>query len=75
MSQGDLEPTGSKPMPTALRLSKEPTLEEENVTGDTIAKDDMKSSAEDKELSILTSSEGANVQPCCEDINLMKTPG
>ncbi|MCI4392707.1 hypothetical protein PGIGA_G00148940 [Pangasianodon gigas] len=80
MSQSDSEPTDSKPVSAALHLSKEPKLEEENsenVTGDTTIKDDMESSAEDKELSILTSNEGENVQPSCDDMNfsLMKTSG
>ncbi|XP_034155230.2 transcription factor TFIIIB component B'' homolog isoform X1 [Pangasianodon hypophthalmus] len=80
MSQSDSEPTESKPVSAALHLSKEPKLEEENsenVTGDATIKDDMESSAEDKELSILTSNEGENVRPSCEDMNfsLMKTSG
>lgn len=62
-----------------LYLSKELKLEEEkseNVTGDTTIKDDMESSIEDKESSVLTSSEGANEQPSCEDMcSSVKTSG
>lgn len=80
MSQCDLEHTESKPVSTALHLSKEDKFKEENsenVTGETTNKVDMESSVEDKELSILMSSEGANVQPSCEDMrfSLMKTSG
>lgn len=80
MSPVDLAPTESKPTSTALNLSREPKLEEKNcknVTGNTTIKDDVESSAKDKDLSVLISSEGANVEPCCEDMHfsLMKTSG
>ncbi|MCJ8746931.1 hypothetical protein PDJAM_G00147480 [Pangasius djambal] len=80
MSQSDSEPTESEPVSAALHLLKDPKLEEENsenATGDITIKDDMESSAEDKELTVLTSSEGENAQPSCEDMsfNLMKTSG
>lgn len=68
MSQGELESTDSKPISTAVHPSKEPTLEKENsenIPGDTVIKDDMESSAEDKELTI----------SAAKNFNLMKTSG
>lgn len=80
MSQCGLEHTESNPISAALHLSKEGKFKEENcenVTGDTTNKEDLESSVEDKESSILTSSEGADVQPSSEDVHfsLMKTSG
>lgn len=66
LSQDDLGITESKPISTLLHKPEDFKLEEErseNVTGQTAVKDDMESSAEDKEFSI-----PANVQPCCEDM-------
>ncbi|XP_046698203.1 uncharacterized protein LOC124380927 [Silurus meridionalis] len=79
MSQGDLD-LESKHISSALQLCRNPKLEEEsrgNIPGHTIIKDDMKSSAEDKELSMAMPNEGAIVQPCCEDrrYSLMKASG
>ncbi|XP_060740266.1 uncharacterized protein LOC132855383 [Tachysurus vachellii] len=75
ISKGDLEPTEKNP--SALHLSKEPKLVKENIKNimeEYTIKDDTDSFAEEKEQS---SSEGAKVQPCCEDMhfNLMKSSG
>lgn len=63
----------SKLLCTALILPKELALKEENtenIIKDTITKEHMKSSTEDKELD-----NAGYVQACSQDILLMKTPG
>lgn len=75
-----MSPTETNPISSALHLSREHRLEEEkrkDVMEDTTIKDDIEVFAEDKKWSESTSSEGANVQPCCEDVhfNLMKSSG
>lgn len=76
MSQCGLEHTESNPISAALHLSKEGKFKEENCENVT-NKEDLESSVEDKESSILTSSEGADVQLSSEDVrfSLMKTSG
>lgn len=81
IAEGSIEKSqDDSPSATAVNLHKEPTLQEENcekVTGDAIFKDDIESSVEDRQLSVLMFSEGINVQPCYEDmrLSLMKASG
>ncbi|KAK3539017.1 hypothetical protein QTP86_023621 [Hemibagrus guttatus] len=73
-----MSPRETNPISNALHLSREPRREEENsknVIEDATIKDSIDSFVEDKKWSVSTSSEGANVQPCCEDMhfNLMSS--